>query len=126
MPTYFSVHFFVFEFSGVLDCTGFRVGAPHRLEPSWNFDTYEVRIEILQGVTSVGCSLAVFGNANYSLIFSCHFVVCNEKFFAATIKAFIAPTKAASKQNILPFTCKKKLNVMKWQIYYKQLNLHNT
>jgi phosphatidylinositol-4-phosphate 3-kinase len=54
----------VYESSGVLDCVGFRVGALHRLEPSWNFDTYEVRIDLLHGVTSVGRSQVVFGTAS--------------------------------------------------------------
>lgn len=57
----------IYESSGVLDCIGFRVGALHRLEPSWNFDTYEVRIELLHGVTSVGRSQVVFGTASSRL-----------------------------------------------------------
>jgi len=54
----------VYESSGVLDCVGFRVGALHRLESSWNFDTYEVRIDLLHGVTSVGRSQVVFGTSS--------------------------------------------------------------
>ncbi|KAI9556899.1 hypothetical protein GHT06_016693 [Daphnia sinensis] len=54
----------IYESSGVLDCVGFRVGALHRLESTWNFDTYEVRIELLHGVTSVGRSQLVFGTAS--------------------------------------------------------------
>lgn len=54
----------VYESSGVLDCVGFRVCALHRPEPSWNFDTFEVRIELLHGVTPVGRSQVIFGTAS--------------------------------------------------------------
>lgn len=47
--------------SVMLECVGFRVCALHRLDPSWNFDTYEVKIELLHGVSSVACSQTVFG-----------------------------------------------------------------
>lgn len=48
----------------MLECVGFRVCALHRLDPSWNFDTYEVKIELLHGVSSVACSQVVFGTPN--------------------------------------------------------------
>ena len=52
------------ESSDVLDCVGFRVCALHRLESTWNFDAYEVRIELLHGVTSVGRRQIVFGTSS--------------------------------------------------------------
>ena len=50
--------------SGMLECVGFRVCALHRLDSSWNFDSYEVKIELLHGVSSVACSQTVFGTPN--------------------------------------------------------------
>ena len=48
----------------VLDCVSFRICALHRLEPGWNFDTYEVRADLLHGTTSVARNQLVFGTPN--------------------------------------------------------------
>lgn len=69
----------IYESSGVLDCVGFRVCALHRLEPTWNYDTYEVRIELLHGTSSVGRSQLVFGtSSSRSAIFFPNRIVFDE------------------------------------------------
>jgi len=50
--------------SAVLDCVSFRICALHRLEPGWNFDTYEVRAELMHGVATVARNQLVFGTPN--------------------------------------------------------------
>lgn len=85
----------VYESSSVLDCVGFRVCALHRLEPNWTFDTYEVRIELLHGTSSVGRSQLVFGTANSrSAVFFPNRVVFDEMISFSSVAICTLPRES--------------------------------
>ena len=55
----------------VMDCVSVRVGAVHRADPAWNYDIYELRVELFHGVVSIAHHLLCTGdNGSRSMLFS--------------------------------------------------------